>query len=307
MSENNNMDNTTNLVEATNEGVVSRVIDTGSEIVNAVVETVLENVNESSNSDTDDTIDEAIEEDTVEDISSRRRVRILASRLNRYNSSDRDRLMSSYNYTSNNQDDLNYGRALNMISEEIENNTPNEVEEDVCFTKKECGICREQKDDIQMIVTPCKHTFCHSCFFNWLKRSTTCALCRAPLSELKNLTDREAEYELTYLQDSVRKMRQSLNNYKNKSSKIIKKEEETIKLLTNKRITLKNDIEYTLGYKQALLGKILKRADLNLNGYFKDGYLRGFWDTRNPEEAHGLYKELKCILFEKKEKFNKKV
>ena len=51
-----------------------------------------------------------------------------------------------------------------------------------------------------------------------------------------------------------------------------------------------------MGYKEAVLGKILKRGDLCVDSDFRKGYLRGFWDTRNPEEADDLYEDLKYFI-----------
>ncbi len=59
-----------------------------------------------------------------------------------------------------------------------------------------CGICYTDLNDKNTVITPCNHAYCTSCFFKWLGRKETCALCRKVL-----LSDTMVEERLTDLQD----------------------------------------------------------------------------------------------------------
>ncbi|CAG8519733.1 16796_t:CDS:1 [Dentiscutata heterogama] len=63
-------------------------------------------------------------------------------------------------------------------------------------TKATCPICLEQfslteatKDQTQTSIRqmPCKHIFCESCLFTWLKQNNTCPLCRYEINDDQQL------------------------------------------------------------------------------------------------------------------------
>ena len=41
-----------------------------------------------------------------------------------------------------------------------------------------CGICWEKIAFDNNVVTPCRHHFCTTCFFRWLKEKQNCPVCR---------------------------------------------------------------------------------------------------------------------------------
>ena len=59
-----------------------------------------------------------------------------------------------------------------------------------------CGICYTDLNNKNTVITTCNHAYCTSCFFKWLGRKETCALCRKVL-----LSDIVVEERLTALQD----------------------------------------------------------------------------------------------------------
>ena len=64
-------------------------------------------------------------------------------------------------------------------------------------TEKECAVCYTDLDYKNTVITPCNHAYCNVCFFKWLSRKETCALCRAPL--LSNALVEERLEELSFL------------------------------------------------------------------------------------------------------------
>ena len=62
--------------------------------------------------------------------------------------------------------------------------------------EKQCAICYTDLDLKNTVITPCNHAYCNGCFFKWLSRKETCALCRAPL-----LSNALVEERLEELQD----------------------------------------------------------------------------------------------------------
>ena len=59
-----------------------------------------------------------------------------------------------------------------------------------------CGICYIALNNKNTVITTCNHAYCTTCFFKWLNRKETCALCRKVL-----LSDTVVEERLTALQD----------------------------------------------------------------------------------------------------------
>lgn len=50
----------------------------------------------------------------------------------------------------------------------------------------ECSICfDEEKTLLDLDTTACKHSFCHSCIMNHLKRKADCPMCRASVKTLQ--------------------------------------------------------------------------------------------------------------------------
>ena len=64
--------------------------------------------------------------------------------------------------------------------------------------EKQCAVCYTDLDLKNTVITPCDHAYCSVCFFKWLSRKETCALCRAPL--LSNTLVEERTEELQNIQ-----------------------------------------------------------------------------------------------------------
>ena len=64
--------------------------------------------------------------------------------------------------------------------------------------EKQCSVCYTDLDLKNTVITPCNHAYCSGCFFKWLSRKETCALCRKPL--LSNALVEERTEELQDIQ-----------------------------------------------------------------------------------------------------------
>ena len=64
--------------------------------------------------------------------------------------------------------------------------------------EKQCSVCYTDLDLKNTVITPCNHAYCSDCFFKWLSRKETCALCRKPL--LSNALVEERTEELQNIQ-----------------------------------------------------------------------------------------------------------
>ena len=52
---------------------------------------------------------------------------------------------------------------------------------------KECSICLNPISKIKnSIITPCKHSFCFTCFIKWNHENNTCPVCRRRVSPKQN-------------------------------------------------------------------------------------------------------------------------
>ena len=89
--------------------------------------------------------------------------------------------------------------------------------------EQECGICYTDLNNKNRVITTCNHAYCTSCFFKWLGRKETCALCRKVL--LSNIVVEERLTDLqdiqTELMDNYRCLRVLKKNIKKKSKKKI--------------------------------------------------------------------------------------
>ena len=89
--------------------------------------------------------------------------------------------------------------------ESSEKNEKNEKNEKIKEEPVTCGICYNELSTKNCVVTPCNHRFCNSCFFTWLDKKETCALCRRTLlnddvvrERAENLQEVQADLVLNY-------------------------------------------------------------------------------------------------------------
>lgn len=113
-------------------------------------------------------------------------------------------------------------------------------------TNESCAICYTDLTVKNTVVTPCNHLYCSSCFFTWLGRKETCALCRQTL--IPNTILEERFEELQSVQRDI------LTNYRyrraiNANIKKIKKKEkkltDNVFCLQKKQIRMRELLDYT--------------------------------------------------------------
>lgn len=46
-----------------------------------------------------------------------------------------------------------------------------------------CPICFKQVFDADYITIPCQHSYCRSCFIDWMSRNNTCPTCRTLITQ----------------------------------------------------------------------------------------------------------------------------
>ena len=152
---------------------------------------------------------------------------------------------------------------------------------DVVGENKMCSICREETSDLELIETPCNHVYCQNCFFEWFKRSETCAICRNQLTSWTFITDENLYNELTDQQiqylEIIKNTKYANRTLKRKKTQIDKLDEEITNLKKEQR-RQRDRIDYAKGYHDAIDEKILKESDLCVDGPYKEGYLKGFYD-----------------------------
>ena len=114
--------------------------------------------------------------------------------------------------------------------------------------EKQCAICYTDLDLKNTVITPCNHAYCNGCFFKWLSRKETCALCRAPL-----LSNALVEERLGELQDVQGELMESYHAHR-----VIKRD---LKRKRKQMIHLSDDVN-SLMARQARMRLLLDRTKL---------------------------------------------
>ena len=153
-----------------------------------------------------------------------------------------------------------------------------------------CGICYTALNNKNTVITTCNHAYCTSCFFKWLNRKETCALCRKVL-----LSDTVVEERLTALQDVQSEL---MDNYRclrvlerNIKKKKCKKKNLTddINSLLNRQIRMRYLLQETRTVcrdtlsNSKLLKKSLELQRLGLD--LMQNYKREWEDLRAPDQV----------------------
>ena len=114
--------------------------------------------------------------------------------------------------------------------------------------EKQCAVCYTDLDLKNTVITPCNHAYCNGCFFKWLSRKETCALCRAPL-----LSNALVEERLEELQDVQGELMESYHAHR-----VIKRD---LKRKRKKMKHLTDDVNSLMG-RQARMRLLLDKTKL---------------------------------------------
>lgn len=160
-----------------------------------------------------------------------------------------------------------------------------------------CAVCYTSLNVENIVNTTCNHKYCKKCFFRWMKTSPSCPLCRknlisrsqwyencdmnVELTELQSMTE-TAVVELTRIKRQLRNktiLNEDLTRA-NKQMRIWNNEE------MRRKISLREDIDYSRGYLKALNEDIpgllmRKKAKNNKNNRYcryMIGYFAGYYN-----------------------------
>ena len=169
------------------------------------------------------------------------------------------------NYTMNQRMRLNnIENTLSMINEQIyrQNNTTNNTTEEDTTTSTEtqhiCCVCyKELKNDKNHIRTLCDHDYCTNCFFRWIERKTTCAVCRRSFCTRVHLSNEELEKETSAL---YRDYSELLTCYLTTHEELFN--------TTNELRTIKFNYDNIMKSQQSLSTMI----------HYSKGYLKGYYE-----------------------------
>ena len=114
--------------------------------------------------------------------------------------------------------------------------------------EKQCAVCYTDLDLKNTVITPCNHAYCNGCFFKWLSRKETCALCRKPL-----LSNALVEERLEELQDVQGELMESY-----RAHRVIKRD---LKRKRKKMRHLSDDVN-SLMARQARMRLLLDKTKL---------------------------------------------
>jgi len=114
--------------------------------------------------------------------------------------------------------------------------------------EKQCAVCYTDLDLKNTVITPCNHAYCNGCFFKWLSRKETCALCRKPL-----LSNALVEERLEELQDVQGELMESYHAHR-----VIKRD---LKRKRKKMKHLTDDVNSLMG-RQARMRLLLDKTKL---------------------------------------------
>ena len=126
-----------------------------------------------------------------------------------------------------------------------------------------CGICYTDLNNKNTVITTCNHAYCTSCFFKWLGRKETCALCRKVLLSNTVVEERLTEIQdvQTELMDYYRCLRVLKKNIKKKKCKKNNLTDD-INALINRQIRMRCLLDQTRSVCRETLAhsRLLKQA-----------------------------------------------
>jgi hypothetical protein len=68
--------------------------------------------------------------------------------------------------------------------------------------QSECAICTNTPKHKNAILTECNHTYCHTCWNEWMKRSTNCPTCRMDMPRITSFKGRSTCKPAFIIEDS---------------------------------------------------------------------------------------------------------
>jgi hypothetical protein len=167
--------------------------------------------------------------------------------------------------------------TTNSPTTNMEENTKENTEENTKEQDVQCSVCYTELNVKNCVITPCNHPYCTTCFFTWLDKKETCAMCRRQLlnddvvkeraenlQEVQHLLTENYSYlraldhrlkrkqkkvkilnaQTVSLQSRQIRLRMMLDNIREASKQEIKDNKELIKQLKKVKKNKKNKKEY---------------------------------------------------------------
>jgi hypothetical protein len=122
------------------------------------------------------------------------------------------------------------------IKGNVKNSEKNKKSEKIESNEKNCSICYTDLNNDNCVITPCKHAYCTSCFWKWLDKKETCAMCRRQL-----LNDDVVRERTENLQEMQRELMENYVLYRGLDQQIYKKEK-VVNLLDARAVSLQGRI-----------------------------------------------------------------
>ena len=130
--------------------------------------------------------------------------------------------------------------------------------------KSQCNICFDNIKPNMLVNTPCGHSFCSECFFEWMKENYTCPCCRTLVikreeNQQRVLTVNRAEIavqeqEIEELTDDVANLRRLQKIHKRRVSHL----EKNNKKLLARQIRVRMMLQETRQVRNQITNKIIK-------------------------------------------------
>ena len=177
---------------------------------------------------------------------------------------------------------------------------------------KQCNICFDKIKFNMLVNTPCEHTFCCDCFFEWMKENYTCPCCRTLVIKREENQQRVLsvnraeivvqEQEIEELTEDMRNLRRLQKIHKRRVANLQKRNT----ILMGRQLRMRTMLQETRDERNYLIRKISKIIpDNKLKDFIKKFYKNLI--NGKSEEAFNEAKNLirKVSLYEWKKKMNK--
>lgn len=171
------------------------------------------------------------------------------------------------------------------IKGNVKNSEKNKKSKKIESNEKNCSICYTDLNNDNCVITPCKHAYCTSCFWKWLDKKETCAMCRKQL-----LNDDVVRERTENLQEMQRELMENYVLYRGLDQQIYKKEK-VVNLLDARAVSLQGKIIRS----NVMLNKIRRASAEEIEYTAKSN--KAFEKAKNANKRVKEYKEESEVIY----------
>jgi len=145
------------------------------------------------------------------------------------------------------------------------------------INERECSICYNKFDIDNIVNTTCKHIYCKSCFFRWMKNNVTCAMCRNNFTSWRRHSKDEINNDIkavTIMFNNTLKEHVHLNKLNKNIAQDVAILQCEKKQLMKSLISTRELLEFNKGYAEGLLS--IFRPKYTGNSGFDRGLMKGY-------------------------------